>query len=164
MFEYTENSVSKNILMAFNNLPIALVKSPDSAMFGNSGASLLEAKKMYWENTSKERNMLETIVNDIVQNLDGWNGTYISTISLFEIDAEQSIGDVKRIESQATLKGSVGGVQALLEIQQAVSAGLTDLESAIVIIEEIYGISNELARKMLGTPKLGIQPITPPAI
>ena len=77
MFEYTENSVSKNILMAFNNLPIALVKSPDSAMFGNSGASLIEAKKMYWENTSKERNKLETIINDIVQNLPTWNGQYV---------------------------------------------------------------------------------------
>jgi hypothetical protein len=77
MFEYTENSVGKNILMAFNNLPVALVKSPDSAMFGNSGASLLEAKKMYWENTSKERNKLETIINDIVQNLPTWNGQYI---------------------------------------------------------------------------------------
>jgi hypothetical protein len=77
MFEYTENSVSKNILMAFNNLPVALVKSPDSAMFGNSGESILEAKKMYWENTSKERNKLETIINDIVQNLPTWNGQYI---------------------------------------------------------------------------------------
>lgn len=156
MFEYTESSVSKNILMAFNNLPVVLVKSPDSAMFGNSGSSLLEAKKMYWENTAKERNKLETIINDIVQNLPTWNGTYIPVISLFEQTAEQSIGDVKRIESQATLKGSVGGVQALLQIQQAVSAGLTDLESAVVIIEEIYGISRELARQMLGTPKLGI--------
>lgn len=63
--------------MAFNNLPIALVKSPDSAMFGNSGESILEAKKMYWENTSKERNKLETIVNDIVQNLPSWNGQYL---------------------------------------------------------------------------------------
>lgn len=84
MFEYTENSVSKNILMAFNNLPVALVKSPDSAMFGNSGASLLEAKKMYWENTSKERNKLETIINDIVQNLPSWNGKYIFVQPLLE--------------------------------------------------------------------------------
>lgn len=163
MFEYTENSVSKNILMAFNNLPVALVKSPDSAMFGNSGESLMEAKKMYWENTSKERNKLETIINDIVQNLPTWNGQYSQIISLFEQTEEQSIGDVKRIEAQAQLKGSVGGVQALLQLQQAVSAGLTDLESAVVIIEEIYGINNELARKMLGTPKLGIQPLTPVA-
>jgi hypothetical protein len=77
MFEYTENSVSKNILMAFNNLPVALVKSPDSAMFGNSGESILEAKKMYWENTAKERSKLEAIINDIVQNLPSWNGQYI---------------------------------------------------------------------------------------
>jgi hypothetical protein len=55
----------------------------------------------------------------------------------------------------------VGGVQALLQLQQAVSAQLTDYESAVAIIEEIYGINNELARKMLGTPKLGIQPLTP---
>lgn len=164
MFEYTESSVSKNILMAFNNLPVSLVKSPDSAMFGNSGASLLEARKMYWENTGKERNMLETIVNDIVQNLPTWNGFYAPIISPFEQTAEQSIGDIKRIESQATLKGSVSGVQALLQIQQAVSSGLTDLESAVVIIEEIYGITSDLARKMLGTPKLGIEPITPAAI
>jgi len=77
MFEYTENSVAKNILMAFNNIPIALVKSPDSAMFGNSGESITEAKKMYWENTSKERNKLETIINDIVQNLPLWQGDYL---------------------------------------------------------------------------------------
>jgi signal peptidase I len=162
MFEYTENSISKNILMAFNNLPISLVKSPDSAMFGNSGESLQEAKKMYWENTSKERNILETIINDVVQNLPNWNGSYAKIVSLFEVDMEANIGDVKRIEAQAQLKGSVGGVQALLQIQQAVSAQLTDLESAVVIIEEIYGISGDLARKMLGTPKLGIQ--NPPAV
>jgi hypothetical protein len=77
VFEYTENSVSKNILMAFNNIPVALVKSPDSAMFGNSGESITEAKKMYWENTSKERNKLETIINDIVQNLPDWQGQYL---------------------------------------------------------------------------------------
>jgi hypothetical protein len=46
-------------------------------MFGNSGESILEAKKMYWENTSKERSKLETIINDIVQNLPSWNGAYI---------------------------------------------------------------------------------------
>lgn len=87
MFEYTENSVTKNILMAFNNLPISLVKSPDSAMFGNSGESLKEAKKMYWENTSKERNKVETIINDIVQNLPNWNGNYIFIQPLLENDS-----------------------------------------------------------------------------
>lgn len=86
MFEYTENSVSKNILMSFNNLPISLVKSPDSALLGNSGEALKEAKKMYWENTSKDRNILETIINDIVANQDGYNGGYLVTKPLIELE------------------------------------------------------------------------------
>jgi hypothetical protein len=39
-----------------------------------------------------------------------------------------------------------------LQIQQSVH--LTDVESAIVIISEIFGFSSELARQMLGTPKI----------
>jgi hypothetical protein len=38
-----------------------------------------------------------------------------------------------------------------LQIQQSVSSGLTDVESAIVIISEIFGFSSELARQMLDT-------------
>lgn len=68
MFEYTENSVSKNILMSFCNLPVALVKSPDAALLGNSGESMKEAKKLYWENTMKERNRFETILNDVLKH------------------------------------------------------------------------------------------------
>jgi hypothetical protein len=41
-----------------------------------------------------------------------------------------------------------------LQIQQSVSSGLTDVESAIVIISEIFGFSSELARQMLGTKKI----------
>jgi hypothetical protein len=53
------------------------------------------------------------------------------------------------LESQATLK-----VVVPMQIQQSVSQGLTDVESAIVIISEIFGFSFELARQMLGTPKI----------
>lgn len=154
MFEYTESSVSKNILMAFNNLPVSLVKSPDSAMFGNSGEAINEAKKLYWQNCSKDRNIVETLVNKIYQTTPNYKeGEYLTIQSMFESDEIVTGADDKKLEAQAQLKGSVGGVQALLQIQQSVSQGLTDLESAVVIISEIFGISEDLARKMLGTPK-----------
>jgi hypothetical protein len=66
MFEFTENSVSKNILMAFCNIPVSLVKSPDSALLGNSGEALREAKKSYWENTEKERNKFVALINRVL--------------------------------------------------------------------------------------------------
>jgi len=59
-----------------------------------------------------------------------------------------------RKKSQAELKGSVGGVTALLEVQKSVSEGTTDLEAAVEIIKEIFGIEETIARKMLGTPKI----------
>ena len=68
--------------------------------------------------------------------------------------------DAKRLEAQAQLKGSVGGVQALLQIQQSVAQGLTDINAAVVIISEIYGIESSLARQMVGTPEI----ITPDSV
>ena len=74
MFEYTENITSKNILMAYNNLPVGLVKNPDSAMFGNSGESLKAMQELYYNNCDKERSIVEAIINDIVQNQEMWQG------------------------------------------------------------------------------------------
>lgn len=82
MFEYTESQVSKNILMAFNNLPVGLVKSPDSALLGNSGESLKVLQDMYWRNCDKDRKVVETIINDIVQNQEMWQGNYINFLKL----------------------------------------------------------------------------------
>ena len=69
MFEFTENSVSKNILMAFCNIPVSLVKSPDSALLGNSGEAMKEAKRTYWENTEKERSKFLKIIRFVLSTL-----------------------------------------------------------------------------------------------
>jgi hypothetical protein len=57
-------------------------------------------------------------------------------------------------EAKARLKGSVGGVQGILEIQKSVSEGVTDYTAALGILDLIYGIPVEEARRILGTPKL----------
>ena len=41
-----------------------------------------------------------------------------------------------------------------MAIQKSVSEGSTDITAAVAIIEEIYGISKELAEIMVGTPKV----------
>jgi HK97 family phage portal protein len=53
-------------------------------------------------------------------------------------------------EAQARLRGSVGGVQGLLEIQAAVSAGTTTYSAAITILTVVYGFDEQTAREMLG--------------
>lgn len=65
-----------------------------------------------------------------------------------------SVLDDKTLEAQASLKGSVGGVQALLEIQASYAQGLTTYESAINMLDIIYGYSRDTAVKLLGKPKI----------
>ncbi len=94
LFDYTENSVCENILMAFNNLPIQLVKSPDSAMFGGSGEVILQAKKSYWENTTSERNALEVFINKILSYIPTFQGKTVKTTPLIqEINDNNSVNN-----------------------------------------------------------------------
>lgn len=152
MFEYTENQTSKNILMAFNNLPVGLVKSPDSALFGNSGESLKAMQEMYWKNCDKDRKVVETIINDIVQNQETWQGGYIEFLKLGEKLKNSDNQEVADEVSSRFAEFGVGGVQGILSIQQSVSQGLTDYESAVTVLSVIYGFDDTLARKILGTP------------
>ena len=66
LFSFTENSSLIKILMAYNNLPVNLVKASE-AVFSDSGKSLITSKETYWENTSVERSLFERIVNDLMR-------------------------------------------------------------------------------------------------
>lgn len=55
-------------------------------------------------------------------------------------------------EASARLKGSVGGVQGILGIQESVSKGVTQYEAGVALLIEIYKYSDEVARRILGDP------------
>lgn len=53
-------------------------------------------------------------------------------------------------QAQANLRGSVGGVQGILQIQASVIAGATPRDSAIAILIQIYGFDEGTANDILG--------------
>jgi hypothetical protein len=61
--------------------------------------------------------------------------------------------DSKTLDAQAQLKGSVGGVQSILEVQNSYAAGTTSYESAIAILDLIFGFNREQAIRLLGSPE-----------
>lgn len=65
LFLNVERSLRKNILAVYNNLPIGLVEASES-LFSSSGASIVEMKKQYWENTKKERLIFSRILNELL--------------------------------------------------------------------------------------------------
>ena len=87
LFENVENSVRDNILVAFNNLPVGLIKS-NEGLFANSAEAIVEMKKTYWENTNKERNTLEQIVNDIMKNFKDYDKQILTVKPLINDNAQ----------------------------------------------------------------------------
>lgn len=84
LFNYTESSVRENILVAFNNLPSGLVKTNDSALFGNSGEAIREMKRTYWENTYKERALLTATLNRILAQMPDYKNLIVEPIKLID--------------------------------------------------------------------------------
>lgn len=57
--------------------------------------------------------------------------------------------DVETLAAQAQLRGSVGGVQGILNIQSSVAAGTTSQAAAIGILTIVYGFTDQQAREIL---------------
>lgn len=96
MFEKIEESIRKNILIAANNLPVGLVQSSDG-VFQNSGGSLKEMKLSFWENTQKERDSIQTIVNDLLAKFEGYTSGYLlikNLLNLEELNTEPNGTDI----------------------------------------------------------------------
>ena len=63
-------------------------------------------------------------------------------------------GIITGVPTDNKLRTTVGGVQGILEIQASLSAGLTDRDSAIQMLIQLYGFSEDDANKLLGDPKI----------
>ena len=97
---------------------------------------------------------MEDVVNDILI-AGGFDENVELLTYLGEITEETIVVDDKQLEAQATLKGSVGGVQALTGIIQNVASGLMSRSSAIATLELIFGFNEEQAIRLLGDVEEG---------
>ena len=103
-----------------------------------------------------EFNGLETDLGFIPLR-DSYNSTDDEAIEV-PIDEQDSTLEAPKVsketaKAQASLRGSVGGVQGILGIQKSYSEGLTDFESAVTILMEIYGFDRKVSENLLGRPE-----------
>lgn len=52
------------------------------------------------------------------------------------------------------LKQSVGGLTGMIEIAKAVASGLYDLDAAVALVADRFALSEEEARRQLGSPNI----------
>lgn len=68
----------------------------------------------------------------------------------FQIEEAEDGANTETIKAQAELRGSVGGVQAIIEMQAGVAGGTISRESALGILIVVYGFTKEEAQQILG--------------
>jgi len=161
---YTEEAERK-ILIA-HSYPSILLAGSKTGFSSNADEIAVATKSVFRRVINPAREILLNELQGVFNAID--NGGFKLAVEDFDTESmdendngeNTSVGVVadksaeqQNAEAQATLRGSVGGVQALLEIQASYVAGTTSYGSAISMINLIYGFTEDEAKKLLGTPK-----------
>lgn len=110
-------------------------------------------------------NPYQNVVEDTFDMLAETNGLESRFIlnkynAFVVIDGEEGVpvANDKEADARAALRGSVGGVQGIIQIQTSVAAGTTSRDSAAALLELIYGFAPDEAIRLLGNVQEDSQP------
>jgi len=172
----TYDEVAEIKLMAAHSAMNILFQRPGSSGFSNNADEIATATdSLYLGVINPMREILLEALGQIFKKINplceldfvnfGQEKAIVSDpteqVNIQPVDEVVSTLDQATLEAQASLKGSVGGVQSLLEVQASYAAGTTTYESAIAILDLIFGFNREQAIRLLGNPEK-TEPITPP--
>jgi isopenicillin N synthase-like dioxygenase len=110
----------------------------------------------------KQKEMLINKAKAIVNTIDGRvaidsmnvvGGIMDASTAKAESIMQSDVASEEELKAQAQLKGSVGGVQGILELQRAVASGESDRDAAVSILELVYGFTRKEAEDIIGNPK-----------
>ncbi len=134
-----------------HNMPPQLVIMSDGLFGQDRDGIMAEFQEDY---VASRQQAMEDVLNELLADLGYTEEIRLLTYKGEEEDEVQPEAVDANAEAQANLRGSVGGVQALLQVQQSVSQGLTGMDSALAIVELIYGFEEAEAKRLVGQPKV----------
>ncbi len=148
LFEYHEKSIQSNIRQRFAIPTIFLEAVPGSLGLSKE---LEDAVTFYNKMTADERAVIEETYSMLFSEMFPTQSFKIKELSMFDITEVDIDAEAKGkiADAQAELRGSVGGVTALITLQQSVAAGTTSVPAGIAVIKAIYGFDEATAAAML---------------
>jgi len=144
-------------LMAAHSAMNILFQRPGSSGFSNNADEIATATdSLYLGVINPMREIILDSLNQIFKKINplceidfvnfGQENLIVNDDAILTVDDETK-------KAQAFLKGSVGGVQSLLEVQASYSSGTTSYESAVAILDLIFGFDRSQAVRLLGNPE-----------
>ena len=137
------------VLVAFG--PIYHVKTADKAILLANGTikkqdvvkSLFAYKTLNEIISNEGTEFLENPLTTIFQRMEQ------ELVQYYDQAPSISIEEERKLESQSRIRGSVGGVNGIIEINKAVAEGSMTEEAGEAILRSIYGIDLETAARMV---------------
>ena len=167
-YVHFETSSANYIRKAFKNIPPQLVDYVAGKLGNTSGEDLVKAQAIYNSLVSKDQEKIEMLFKELFRNykvdINPTNNWTIKQYSLLDngtvnydetnpIQSEEQLAQKAIRDAQAVIRGSVGGVTTILAIQLSVANKTTTFDSAVSMLENIFGYSEEVAKRMIGNPE-----------
>ena len=155
-FLQLEEQIQQNIIVAHGASPIVA----GVAISGKLGSSdeVIEAETVFNANVIEQKQVtIERAFNKIAA-INGVPDLELQGVESFESEViEEAVDGVVtpidvEAEAKANLRGSVGGVTGILDIAAQVANGTISYLSGQSILEVIFGLSPEDAKRVLGVP------------
>jgi len=150
----------RKIIVAHSAPKILFSGSNNASGFSSNADEILVAtKEMYRRNINPLRKVvLDGLTKlfkliDVNVRLEFVDFEEFRRVEDVEQTAEAFDANIENAKAQATLRGSVGGVSSILEIQAAYISGTTSYGSAIAMLQYIFGFDEQKSKELLGTPK-----------
>lgn len=163
LFEQTSKEQKEEISISHNINP-ALMGVRIQGSLGQSEEIEFSSKQFEKIWLTDNRDIIEDFANEIISIFGLENTITINKTDVIQ-KAVENQGDTdsdvaaapsdKEADARAQLRGSVGGVQGIIQIQQSVAEGLSDRGSAAALLELIYGFNKEDAQRLLGSVEEG---------
>ena len=171
-YDAIQSACSNYIRKAYKNIPPQLVDYIQGKLGNTTGEDLIKAQSVYNATLSSDQEILEQYMAELFDNyVQDINPNKTWTIKQYSLlddgtvnyegqqnDTPEQLAAKEVRTAQATLRGSVGGVTAVLAIQTSVANQTTSYDAGVAMLENIFGYSNEVAKKMLGEPKTNPNP------
>jgi hypothetical protein len=141
-------------LMAAHSAMNIIFQRPGSSGFSNNADEIATATdSLYLGVINPMREIILDALNLVFKKIDPTCEIDFVNFGQENAIVTDAVVDDTTASAQATLKGSVGGVQSLLEVQASYAAGTTTYESAIAILDLIFGFNRDQAIRLLGNPE-----------
>lgn len=149
---FVEEFVNNNLFPKLRNLGFVI---PDGLTFRYSNNVEKELQRVNEDETNRKTADMVKVLKDSGFTV---NPEWVRERTGIDIIIDDSKVD-EEAKARAQLRGSVGGVTGILQLQQSVSMGYTSKEAAIATLMFVYGYEESEAKEIVGQPR--IQPASP---